>query len=226
MRVLLVDDQRLFREGLCALLKGRSDVEVAGHAASAREAYAWIARQHPDLVVTELLLPGSDGVATVREIRRLQPECKLLALTGCRESQRLQAAWLCGIDACVSKQESVHELFAALASLKAGHRYLSPSLRSMDLLMRSDIKRRDRDGDPMSRLSRREREVFDMVVRGFTTKGVAQELCISIKTVETHRAHINEKLAAHSSADLVRFAFLNGDPSALPPGAARKRRRS
>ena len=110
MRVLLVDDQRLFREGLCALLASRGrakDVEIVGQAASAREAYELVRRLRPDLVVTELLLPGVDGVTAVREIRKLQQGCKILVLTGCKESRRLQDAWLAGIDACVTNDEPV-----------------------------------------------------------------------------------------------------------------------
>ena len=215
MRVLLVDDQRLFREGLCALLDGHVDVEIVGQAATAREAYELVRRLRPDLVVTELLLPGVDGVTAVREIRKLQQECKLLVLTACKESRRLQAAWLSGIDACVTKDESVDALFAAFASLGAGRRYVSPALRRTGSALRTIDERQRNVDDPMAHLSLREREVFDLVVRGFTTKAVAQELCISTKTVETHRAHINEKLAAHCSADLVRYAFQNGAPSSV-----------
>jgi len=218
MRVLLVDSQRLFREGLCALLASRGrakDVEIVGQAASAREAYELVRRLRPDLVVTELLLPGVDGVTAVREIRKLQHGCKILVLTGCKESRRLQDAWLAGIDACVTKDESVEAVIAAIACLEASRRYISPALRRTGSALRTIDERRRRSGDPMSRLSLREREVFDLVVRGFSTKAVAKELCISTKTVETHRAHINEKLAAHCSADLVRYAFQWSEPPSV-----------
>jgi two-component system, NarL family, response regulator NreC len=216
MRVLLVDDQRLFREGLCALLRSRHDVEIVGQASSAREAYGLVQRLHPDVVVTELLLPGVDGVAAAREIRRLQPDCKLLVLTACKESRRLQAAWLSGIDACITKDESVETLVAAITSMATGRRFVSPALRRTGSALRTIDERCANDSDPLAQLSLREREVFDLVVRGFTTKKVAQELCISAKTVETHRTHINEKLAAHCSADLVRYAFRNGvSPSSV-----------
>jgi two-component system response regulator NreC len=219
MRVLLVDDQRLFREGLCALLRARHDVEIVGQASTAREAYALVQRLHPDVVVTELLLPGVDGVAAAREIRRLQPECKLLVLTACKESRRLQAAWLSRIDACVTKDESADSLFAAISSLATGRRFVSPALRKTGSALRVIDERHKDNDDPLAQLSLREREVFDLVVRGFTTKKVAEELCISAKTVETHRTHINEKLAAHCSADLVRYAFRNGVPPALAAGS-------
>jgi len=219
MRVLLVDDQRLFREGLCALFRAHHDVEIVGQASTAREAYALVQRLHPDVVVTELLLPGVDGVVAAREIRRLQPGCKLLVLTACKESRRLQAAWLSRIDACVTKDESAESLFAAISSLATGRRFVSPALRKTGSALRVIDERHKDSGDPLARLSLREREVFDLVVRGFTTKKVAQELCISAKTVETHRTHINEKLAAHCSADLVRYAFRNGVPPASVAGS-------
>lgn len=215
MRALLVDDQRLFREGLCALLRGRGGVEIVGQAASAREAYELVRRLRPDILLMELLLPGVDGVTAAREIRRLRPECKLLVLTGCKERRLLQAAWLSGIDACLTKDESVDTLLAAIASLGTGRRFVAPALRRTGSALRVIDKDHQQSGDPFAQLSLREREVFDLVVRGFTTKAVAQELCISGKTVETHRAHINEKLAAHCSADLVRYAFRHGVPLAL-----------
>jgi DNA-binding NarL/FixJ family response regulator len=224
MRVLLVDEQRLFREGLCALLRARGEVEIVGQAASAREAYELVGRLRPDVVVTELLLPGVDGATAAREIRRLQQECKLLVLTACKEGRLLQAAWLSGIDACVTKDESADTLFAAIASLAAGRRFVSPALRRTGSALRV-IGDRNRNGnDPLVNLSLREREVFDLVVRGFTTKAVAQELCISAKTVETHRTHINEKLAAHCTADLVRYAFRNGVPPSSAAGSASARK--
>ena len=223
MRVLLVDDQRLFREGLCALLRARGEVEIVGQAASAREAYEMVRRLRPDLVVTELLLPGVDGASAAREIRRLREECKLLVLTGCKESRHLQAAWLSGIDACVTKDESADTLFAAITSLSAGRRFVSPALRRTGSALRVIDERRRNGGDPLAHLSLREREVFDLVVRGFTTKAVAQELCISAKTVETHRAHINEKLAAHCTADLMRYAFRNGVSPSVAAGSVSER---
>lgn len=209
MRTLLVDDQCMFREGLCALLRGHEGVEIIGETPSARQAYELVRRLRPELVITELMLPGVDGGTAAREIRRLRPECKILVLTACKETVRLQSAWLSGIDACVTKDESVEILMSAIMSLQAGRRFISPALRRTGSALRSIDERNARGSDPLASLSLREREVFDLIVRGASTKGVAEELCISPKTVETHRAHINEKLAAHSTADLVRFAFRN-----------------
>lgn len=209
MRLLLVDEQRLFREGLAALLRERGGGEIVGEASGAREAYELVRRLRPQLVVLELALPGVDGVTAAREIRRLLPECKILVLTACKDSGRLQSAWSSGIDACVTKDEPMDALLAAIAALKVGRRHVSPVLRRTGSALRTIDERRCRGEDSLARLSLREREVFDLVVRGFSTKAVAQELCISPKTVETHRAHINEKLAAHSTADLVRYAFRN-----------------
>jgi two-component system, NarL family, response regulator NreC len=214
MRLLLVDEQRLFREGLGALLRTRRGMEIVGEASCAKEAYELVRHLRPQLVVMELLLPGVDGIAAAREIRRLSPDCRILVLTGCKESVRLQSAWLSGIDACVTKAESIDALFAAIASLELGRRYVSPVLRRTGSALRSIDEQHGCEGDPLARLSLREREVFDLVVRGFSTKAIAQELCISPKTVETHRAHINQKLSAHCSADLVRYAFRNE----VPPG--------
>jgi CheY-like chemotaxis protein len=129
MRTLLVDDQRMFREGLRALFRERGGVEIVGETPSARQAYELVRRLRPEMVVTELLLPGVDGVTAAREIRKLHPGCKILVLTACTETVRLQSAWLSGIDACVTKDESVDTLMLAIASLRAGRRFVSPALR-------------------------------------------------------------------------------------------------
>jgi len=193
MRALLVDEQRLFREGLAALLGAIRDVSIVGQAADARETYALVSRLRPDLVIMELALPGADGLTAAREIRRLRRECKLVVITACKDRHRLQSAWLLGIDACLTKDESADTLAAAL-------------------ILGEDPRR---TGDRLADLSPREQVVFDLVVRGFSTKAVARELFISTKTVETHRAHINQKLAAHYAADLVRLAFRDSIPLAL-----------
>jgi DNA-binding NarL/FixJ family response regulator len=176
------------------------------------------------MVIMEVLLPGVDGVTAAREIRSLQQECKLLVLTGCKERRILQAAWRSGIDACLTKDDSVDTLRAAIVSLHSGRRYVSPVLRRTGSALRVIDEDHRNGDDPLAQLSLREREVFDLVVRGFSTKAVAQELCISAKTVETHRAHINEKLAAHCSADLVRYAFRNGLPLPLAACSVSERR--
>ncbi len=224
MRLLLVDEQRLFREGLSALLRAARNVEVVGHATSAREAYALVNRVHPDVVVMELVRPGVDGVTAAREIRRLRRQCKLVVLTGSKDRRLLQAAWLAGIDACLTKDESVETLLNAMTRVTAGHRFIGPSMRKTDSQLRIADDEPPYLGDPLARLSLRERVVFDLVVRGFTTKAVARELCISTKTVETHRAHINQKLAAHCTADLVRYAFQDRGPIAIAAPLKSERR--
>jgi len=199
----------MFRDGLRALLREHDDVEIVGETPSARQAYELVQRLGPQLVITELVLPGVDGVTAAREIRRLRPECKILVLTACREKVRLQSAWLVGIDACVTKDESVETLLSAIARLRTGRRFISPMLRRTGAALRNIDERYSRGADPLASLSPREHEVFDLIVRGASTKAVARELCISPKTVETHRTHINEKLALHSTADLVRYSFHN-----------------
>jgi DNA-binding NarL/FixJ family response regulator len=209
MRVLLVDEQRLFREGLRALLGTSENVQIVGQAANAREAYGLVSRLQPDLVIMELVLPGVDGVTAAREIRGLHAPCKILVLTGCRDRRLLRAAWLSGIDGCLTKDESVETLRTAIGILEVGRRYIGASMRKTHSQLRIVTEDVPSLGDPLERLSARERVVFNLVVRGFSTKAVARELCISAKTVETHRAHINQKLSAHCTADLVRYAFRN-----------------
>jgi DNA-binding NarL/FixJ family response regulator len=200
----------MFRQSLSGLLTSRG-VDVVGQASTAREAYPLVQQSEPDVVVLDLVMPGVNGTAATREILRMRPRTKVVILTGFEDELTLLEALGAGAAGIVLKDDSFDLLVEALTDVVAGRRFFSPRIRQS----LSDAARRMGTGeegtslDPLASLSVREREVFDLVVRGYSTKDIAQELCVSLKTVETHRTHINAKLGVHSSADLLRFAVAN-----------------
>lgn len=202
-----MDDHQLFREGLRALLAEHPHLELVGEAGSAREAYDMVDKAQPDVVLVDLRLPGTDGIAATREIKRRQPKSRVLVLTASRDEHLVRQALSAGALGYFVKSASATELIRAIEAVGADRSYLSAGLPESLL---DDSQAKKSNGDPLSALSEREREIFNLVFRGFTNKAIAKELCISPKTVETHRAHINKKLGLHSTADLVRFAAMNG----------------
>ena len=193
----LIDDHRLFREGVVALLAGQSDLKVVAQASDADEAYRVIAATSPDVVLLDLSLPVVGGLEVGRALLGKQPHLKILALTMRRDQRHVAQALEAGFLGYATKDQPSDELLAAIHAVAKGQRYLSPTLSAVVPLD---------SGSPLVKLTRREREIFDMTVGGITTTRIAGQLGISRRTVETHRARILHKLDAHSAVDLVRLA--------------------
>lgn len=209
LRVAVLDDHQLFRQGLRALLSEHPHLSLIGEAGNAREAYDMVDKTQPDVVLVDLRLPGTDGIAATREIKRRQPRCRVMVLTATKDEHMVRQAFAAGALGYFVKSESANDLVRGIETVGADKPFLSPGLPE-SLLDDGNGRNGKGHGDPLGTLSEREREIFNLVFRGFTNKAIAKELCISPKTVETHRAHINKKLGLHSTADLVRFAASNG----------------
>ena len=206
-KVALVDDHRLFREGLRALLAVQPDLHVVGEAAEPDEACALIDAQDPDLVVLDVLLGPSSGVSLARELLRRSPRRKVLMLSMLLDEEHAAEALEVGALGYAGKAQSLDEVLEAIRTVAAGRVYV-PSVLSR-FVVQDYLRLRRGDGladSPLARLTRREREVFDLIVAGGTTAAIAERLDISDRTVETHRSRILHKLKARSAADLVRLA--------------------
>jgi len=210
--VLLVDDHHLFREGLALLLGSQAQIELAGGAATAREACALVEKLEPDVVILDMTLPDSDGIATTREILRRRPQTHVLMLTMHATEFFVRKALEAGALGYALKTQSATELVQAIEAVGAGNVYLAPEIPtgSDPVAPRQGANGATGSSNPLDDLSPREREVFDLVMRGLSNHQVARNLCISVKTVETHRTHINRKLGVHSTGQLIRLAALQG----------------
>jgi len=209
--VLLVDDHHLFREGLALLLGNNAQIELAGGASTAREACALVEKLAPDVVILDMTLPDSDGIATTREILRRRPRTHVLMLTMHATEFFVRKALEAGARGYALKTQSAADLLQAIEAVGAGNVYLAPEIpTASDRAASRQGASNSTGSNPLDELSPREREVFDLVMRGLSNHQIARNLCISVKTVETHRTHINRKLGVHSTGQLIRLAALQG----------------
>jgi DNA-binding NarL/FixJ family response regulator len=202
LHLLLVDDHPLLIKALRALLaEGRDDLDIVGEASTAREAVSLVETCDPDLVIMDIMLPGPSGLVATREIRRIRPDCKILILTAVAEPTMALEALSAGAAGFALKTQDLAELRVAIDTILSGRRYVAPAMKLK--LEAGDL---DNSWTGLSELSRREKEIFDLIVAGYSNKRLAKTLFISVRTVETHRARINRKLGVHSTAELLRFA--------------------
>jgi DNA-binding NarL/FixJ family response regulator len=216
VRLLLIDDHELFREGLRSLIGLEPGLTVVGEAADARTAFRLFDTLSWDLTVLDLWLPATDGFAVLREIRRRRLTQPTLVLTAREAADDAAEALIAGAQGFALKRQRFAALAAAMRTVGAGGRYLAPELSEPQVSALLERHTRG-DGGPLSVLSEREREVFQLLVRGWANPEIASELCISVKTVETHRTRILKKLEVHSIVDLVRLAARHGLLPQAPP---------
>jgi two-component system response regulator NreC len=210
MRLALVDDHELFRAGLAALLSRYPEFEVVGQAENAREAYLVIEHTRPDAVLLDLRLPGTDGIAAAREIRRRHPEIRIAMLSAFADPDFVSDALQAGAHAYLLKADPFSHCIEGLRAVARGQIYLAPGISPAAIEQHQRLSRSPERQNAFNLLSKREKEVFHLLLAGQSNTKISKELCISVKTVESHREHILKKLGVHSIVELVRFAARNG----------------
>jgi len=206
--VALVDDHLVFREAFRALLSATSEFTVVAEATEGKEVCPLFEATKPDVVVMDVTLPGTDGLSAARELTTSHPGAKIMMLSAHAVHDYVTRAFAAGASGYALKSQPAAAVINGLKSVARGDRYLAPELPAS--LLNSGRTRRKGAPGQLDGLSHREREIFDLVVRGYSNASISEELSISVKTVETHRANINRKLAVHSSTQLLRFAALRG----------------
>jgi DNA-binding NarL/FixJ family response regulator len=201
-RVALIDDHLLFREGLRAMLASIPDVQVVAEASNHDEAIPAVRNSRPEVVVLDMVLPGSSGSAIARELLKEDPRRRVLALSMMTDEGHVSDAFASGVLGYASKRQSAAEVLNAIRTVARGDRYLAPELSEV----MADTGRPQPVPAPLLSLTAREREIFDYCILGTATKEIARQLRISPRTVETHRARILRKLGARSTLDLVLLA--------------------
>jgi DNA-binding NarL/FixJ family response regulator len=209
LTIFLVDDHAVFREAIRSLLPlEEPKIRIVGEADTYRQTIAQVPKVAPDLILMDIVLRGTNGVATIRELRRLEYRGHVLALSAVSAPTFVTDAFAAGAQGYALKMEGVQELLRAIREVAAGRRYLAPALD--DAVPGSDVDRAVSGPIGFGLLSSREREIFNLVVAGYGNRRMSAELFISIKTVETHRTRINRKLRVHSTGELIRLAALHG----------------
>ncbi len=204
IRVLLADDHVVVRQGLRALLE-REGFQVVGEASDGREATRLARRLQPDVAVLDVGMPLLNGLDAARAIRRAVPGTRLVALTVHTEPEYVRAALAAGMTGYVLKSQASEQLLNAVREVHAGAVYLGPGLADN---LGIGVPGAGRSPEPA--LTLREREVLQLVAEGKTTKEVAQILGVSVKTADSHRSRLMEKLEIHETASLVRYAVRRG----------------
>ena len=210
IRVLVVDDHTIVRDGICALLNLAADMQVVGEAADGREALDKVRELTPDVVIMDIAMPLLGGMEATRRIRKEFPAIKVLALTQYSDKEYVLPVIEAGAHGFVSKTAASSEPAVGIRSVYRGDSFLSPSVAK--LLVESFQQGggiQDRR-DPYDQLTGREREVLKLLVEGHTTQEIADILVISPKTVEGYKTSLMDKLDIHNRVDLVKYALRKG----------------
>jgi DNA-binding NarL/FixJ family response regulator len=205
-RILIVDDHAIVRHGVRLLLEQESDLMVCAEAERASDALAAAARHDPDVALVDLALPGTNGLDLIRALRRERPRTAIVVLSMHDEAVYAERALRAGARGYVTKRRGPDEVVAAVRTVAAGKVHL-PEATASAILARLAGATRD-DGTPFDRLTDRELEVFHLIGRGCTTREIARRLSVSVKTIESHREHIKQKLGLESGAALVHCAVV------------------
>jgi two-component system response regulator NreC len=209
IRIVVVDDHAVVRSGLKMLLNDKHDMEVVGEASDGEEGIREAERLRPDVVLMDLSMPhGMDGLTATRELKSRMPEVAVLILTMHDDDEYLFRAIHAGASGYVLKSAPHEELTAAVRSVAGGDAYLNPTATRR--LMNEYLEQMRGGGRPANTLSEREKEVLTLIAKGYSNKEIADRLMISVKTVETHKSNVMEKLGLRSRPELVKFAMQKG----------------
>ncbi len=206
IRVLIVDDHAVLRSGLHLLLDAQSDIEVVGEAGDVKEAVFETRDKQPDVVLMDVVMPGQTGIEGVPLVLKEAPQAKVLVLSMQDDPHYVREAFAAGAAGYILKEAVDAEVVGAIQRVAAGDHYVHPALGARLIAAEAQEKARE-EADP---LSDREREVMRLLALGHTNQEIAKMLYISVRTAETHRAHIMQKLRLGSRAELVRYAIDQG----------------
>jgi len=210
IKVLIVDDHALVREGLRALLSLASDIEVVGEAKNGREALKKVRDLRPDVVLMDIVMPVMGGLEATRRIFRDFPETKVLVLTQYDSEDYVIPIIEAGAVGFVTKMSSFSDLAMAVRTVWQGGAYLSPSAAAVLVEERRRRNTEQTKGNSYNSLTQREREILKLIAEGHTTREIAQILFLSPKTVEWHRGNIMHKLKLRNRTELIRYAIRKG----------------
>ncbi len=205
IRILLVDDHTVVRRGIRMILSAQPDMEVVAEGKNGLEAIEEAGKTQPDVVLMDVNMEGMNGIEGARRIVETLPRCRVLALSMHRDAVYVREMLKAGAKGYLVKDADDDALLDAVRAVARGDAYLSPSVADAVL---TDYRRHVTN--PMDLLTAREREVLQLIAEGKTNKDIANQLNLSVYTVEAHRGRLMEKLNLHSTGDLVRFAMRNG----------------
>lgn len=219
--VLIVDDHTIVREGIRLILALYDDIDVVGEAADGREAIDKVGAMPvaPLVVLMDIVMPGLGGLEAMQEVLKINPQCRVVVLTQYDDAEYIHRFLKFGAAGYVLKKAVGTDLVSAIRAVYQGKAFLDPLIA--DKVIKSYVSQPgvDHEETSYSRLSDREKQVLKLIAEGYTNQRIADELCLSIKTVMAHRTNLMEKLSIHNRTDLVKFAIRRGVVRADPGNA-------
>ena len=206
IKILVVDDHAIMRDGIRALLSLHDDVEIVGEASEGKEAVDKAQEFAPDVIVMDIAMPGMDGLEATRRIRKRSPAVKVIVLTQYDNKEYVLSTIKAGAAGYVPKRALGSELVSAIRAVHRGDSFLYPSAATALI----EGYRQQAEGEPYDRLTEREREILKLIADGHISREIADMLFISLKTVLGHRAKIMEKLDLHNHTELIKYAMRKG----------------
>lgn len=208
INILIADDHAIVRTGLRAVLKAESAMELIGEATGGYETVALVESKQPEVLVLDLSMPDMDGIEVTKKVKSLYPNIHILILTIHEDEALLRAALKAGASGYILKRAAEAELVSAIHKILNGELYVDPSMVRM--LLNDDVPPPASQTKPIEELTPRETEVLKLIAQGYTNRQIGEELHISIRTAESHRANLSGKLGLQSRVELVRYAREHG----------------
>ncbi len=206
-RVILADDHVLVRRGLRRILEENQALEIDGEVGDGLELLSLLNKTNPDMVILDVSMPNLRGIEAIPEIHRIRQDIKVLILTMHNEEEYLYQAISAGADGYLLKEDAEKELFSAIENIRNGRIYISPSLTDQSMQNWARIRRGEDSIQPTPPLTVRQREILKLIAEGKSNKEIGDLLCISVRTVERHRANMMSKLNVRKTAELVQYAL-------------------
>jgi two-component system, NarL family, response regulator NreC len=207
IRIFLADDHTIVRQGLAKLLEAEPNLRVVGEAENGREAIVKAEKLKPDVVLMDIAMPMLNGIEATRQIRKSCPQTKVIILSMHSHDRYISELFSLGASGYLLKSSTGSDIINAIHTALRGSTYLSPSISDKVIEDYLSLKKKSHQDDLYNRLSNREREVFQMIAEGRSTKVIADILCLSPSTVKTHRSNIMEKLEMDNISHLIQFAI-------------------
>ena len=207
VRIILADDHTIVRQGLAKLLEGEPDLKVVAEAEDGRQAVNQVQKFRPDIVLMDIAMPNLNGIEATRQIKKLSPQTKVIILSMHSHDRYINELFSLGASGYLLKNSTGTDIINAIHAALQGNTYLSPSVSRRVIEDYISMKSKSSRDDLYSKLSNREREVFQMIAEGRSTREISDMLCVSPSTVKTHRANIMDKLNMDNISQLIQFAI-------------------